>query len=90
LDYVPFNHFLAELHEGEGILTAEENKVWQNFKNGGLSTRNTVDYDALGATMRDNVKAGGNVYLDGQTVGRVISASQANAFRSMERSGFQQ
>jgi len=90
LDYVPFNHYLAELHEGEGILTAEENKVWQNFKYGGLSSRNTIDYDALGATMRDNVRAGGNVYLDGQTVGRVISASQANTYRAMERSGFQQ
>lgn len=90
LDYVPFNNYLAQLHEGEGILTAEENKVWQQFKNGGLASRNVVDYDALGATMRENVHAGGNVYLDGQTVGRVISAAQANSYRAMERSGFQQ
>ena len=55
-----------------------------------LGTGNGLNYDALGSTMRDNVKAGGNVYLDGQAVGRVISARQADAYRAMERSGFQQ
>lgn len=89
LDYVPFDGYLSELHEGEGILTAEENRVWQRFKNGGASTRN-VDYDALGGVMRDNIQAGGNVYLDGRTVGRVISGIQGNQFRSLQRSGFQQ
>jgi hypothetical protein len=54
-----------------------------------MGIRNVVDYDALGATMRDNVRAGGNVYLDGQTVGRVISARQADSYRALERSGFQ-
>lgn len=90
LDYVPFDHYLASLHEGEGILTAEENKIWQAFKTSGMNSRNVVDYDALGATMRDNIHAGGNVYLDGRTVGQVISATQANSYRAMERSGFQQ
>lgn len=90
LDRVPFNDFLAILHEGESVLTAEEAKVWRNFKYGGMSSRNSIDYDALGATMRDNVHAGGNVYLNGRTVGRVISDMQADSYRSMERSGFQQ
>ena len=88
LDYVPFNNYIAQLHEGESILTAEEANIWRQFKYGQQSSRN-VDYDALGATMRDNVKTGGNVYLDGQTVGRVISASQANDYRRLERSGWQ-
>ena len=88
LDYVPFNGYLAELHEGEGILTAEENRLWQRFKNGGASTRN-VDYDALGATMRDNVKPGGNVYLDGRVVGSVISEQQGRSYRTLQRSGWQ-
>ena len=88
LDYVPFNGFLAELHEGEGILTAEENRVWQRFKNGGIASRN-VDYDALGATMRDNVKPGGDVYLDGRVVGSVISAQQGRSYRQLQRSGWQ-
>ena len=86
LDYVPFDNYLAALHEGEGILTAEENKVWQDFKKGG---RGAVDYDALGGVMRDNIHAGGNVYLSGQIVGRVISEEQAKSYQSLTRSGWQ-
>ena len=89
LDYVPFNGYLAELHEGEGILTAEENRIWQRFKNGGSASQN-VDYSALGDVMRDNVKPGGDVYLDSRIVGSVISKQQANSYRSLQRSGWQQ
>jgi hypothetical protein len=88
LDYVPFDGYLASLHEGESILTAEENRIWQRFKNG--ASPQSMDYDALGATMRENVQAGGNVYLDGKTVGRVISDQQGNAYRQLQRSGWQQ
>ena len=86
LDYVPFDGYLASLHEGESILTAEENRIWQRFKNGAPQG---MDYDALGATMRDNVKAGGNVYLDGRVVGSVISDAQGKSYRSLQRSGWQ-
>lgn len=85
LNYVPFNGFLAELHEGEGILTAEENRVWQNFKAG----QRGVDYDQLGGVMRDNIKPGGDVYLDGRVVGHVISDIQGSQYRSLQRSGWQ-
>ncbi len=88
LDYVPFDGYLAGLHEGEGILTAEENRIWQRFKDGGAASQN-VDYDALGGVMRDNVHAGGNVYLDGRTVGRVISEEQGASYRTLKRSGWQ-
>ncbi|MBO5958902.1 MAG: hypothetical protein J6Q65_02150, partial [Lentisphaeria bacterium] len=86
LDRVPFDGFLASLHEGEGILTAEENRIWQRFKNGNASG---VDYDTLGGVMRDNVHAGGNVYLDGRTVGHVISDAQGRSYRNLQRSGWQ-
>ena len=88
LNRVPFDGFLASLHEGEGILTAEENRVWQRFKNGQQPT--SFDYDALGGVMRDNIHAGGNVYLDGRTVGQVISGIQGNQYRALQRSGWQQ
>jgi hypothetical protein len=88
LDYVPFDGYLAGLHEGEGILTAEENRIWQRFKNGDASGRN-VDYETLGNVMRDNVHAGGNVYLDGRTVGHVISDAQGRSYRNLQRSGWQ-
>ena len=89
LNYVPFDGYLSELHEGEGILTAEENRVWQRFKNGDAASRN-VDYETLGSLMRDNVHAGGNVYLDGRSVGQVISGIQGNQYRALQRSGWQQ
>ena len=85
LNYVPFNGFLAELHEGEGILTAEENRIWQSFKAG----QRGVDYDQIGGMMRDNIKPGGNVYLDGRVVGSVISEMQGNQYRALQRSGWQ-
>ena len=87
LDYVPFDNYFARLHEGEAVLTAEENKIWQRYRNGSLTG---VDYDQLGGVMRDNVKAGGNVYLDGRIVGNVISDRQGRSYRSLQRSGWQQ
>lgn len=89
LDYVPFNNYLAQLHEGESILTAEEARVWRAFKNGGASVANSIDYDAMGGLMRENIKPGGNVYLDGRIVGQVVSERQGNSLRALERSGWQ-
>ena len=85
LNFVPFDGYLASLHAGEGILTAEENRVWQRFKNGGA----VIDYDTMGGVMRDNIKPGGNVYLNGRVVGSVISDQQGASYRQMKRSGFQ-
>lgn len=87
LDFVPRDNFPAFLHEGEAVLTAEENKIWQMFKNGQRPT--SVDYEALGGVMRDNVKAGGDVYLEGRTVGKVISDMQGRSYRNLQRSGWQ-
>lgn len=91
LDYVPFDNYLASLHEGESILTAEEAKVWRNFKNGQVSGRNSIDYGRMAGAIWDSAPqmGGGNVYLDGQTVGRVISARQADSYRTLQRSGWQ-
>lgn len=85
MDFVPFDGYLAALHQGEAVLTAEENRVWQTFKNGGVGT----DYDTMGSVMRDNIKPGGNVYLDGRVVGSVISEQQGRSYRQLQRSGWQ-
>lgn len=88
-DYIPFDGFLASLHEGEAVLTAEENRAWQMFKNGGSSTANSIDYGRLSGEIWDKAPSmGGNVYLDGQTVGRVMSAQQADSLRNLTRSGW--
>jgi hypothetical protein len=89
LDYVPFDNYLAQLHEGESVLTAEEARVWRDFKRGGAAVANTIDYDAMGGLMRENIRPGGNVYLDGRIVGRVISEQQGDSLRALERSGWQ-
>ena len=86
-DWVPRDNYPAFLDYGEAVLTAEENKIWQMFKAGQQPT--SMDYDALGGVMRENVKAGGDVYLDGRTVGHVISDAQGRSYRNLQRSGWQ-
>lgn len=85
-DWVPRNNYPAFLDYGEAVLTAQENQIWQRFKSG---QQPGIDYSTLGGLMRDNVHAGGSVYLDGRTVGRVISDMQGNQYRTLQRSGWQ-
>jgi hypothetical protein len=74
------------LHEGERVLTAQENQIWNALRNGGVSG---FDLETLGGVMRDNVKPGGNVFLDGRIVGSVISEQQGKSYRQLQRSGWQ-
>jgi hypothetical protein len=83
---VPHDDYIARLHEGERVLTAQENQIWNALRNGGVSG---FDLETLGGVMRDNVKAGGNVYLDGRVVGSVISDQQGKSYRQLQRSGWQ-
>ena len=83
---VPHDDYIARLHEGERVLTAQENQIWNALRNGGVAG---FDLETLGGVMRDNVKAGGNVYLDGRVVGSVISDQQGKSYRQLQRSGWQ-
>ena len=83
---VPHDGYIARLHEGERVLTAQENQIWNALRNGGVAG---FDLETLGGVMRDNVKPGGNVYLDGRVVGSVISDQQGKSYRQLQRSGWQ-
>ena len=85
MDFVPKDMF-ARIHQGESILKAEEAAVYRQIKNGGIAG---VDMETLGGVMRDNIKGGGNVYLDGKIVGSVISDRQGRSYKSLQRSGWQ-
>lgn len=56
----------------------------------GIGSSPGLDYNALGGVISDNTKGGGNVYLDGRTVGKVISDQQGASYRALERSGWTQ
>jgi hypothetical protein len=86
LDYVPRDDYIIRAHEGERLLTAQENQIWNTLLNGGVAG---FDLEDLGGVMRDNIKPGGNVYLDGRAVGTVISDRQGRSYKSLQRSGWQ-
>ena len=75
LNRVPFDGFIAKLHKDEAILPAEEADLYRSGEPG-------MDYASMISDM------GGDVYLDGRIVGRVISERQANSYRQLERSGW--
>ena len=86
IGYVPMDDYLIRAHEGERLLTAQENQIWNALLNGGVSG---FDLEDLGGVMRDNIRPGGNVYLDGKAVGNVISEAQGRSYKSLQRSGWQ-
>ena len=90
LDRVPFDGYLAALHEGESILNAEEARVWRNMKYGPSLAGNQFDYGAMGSAIGANMPNfnGMQVVWNGQVLGRVIAAQQADSLRTMERSGW--
>ena len=86
IGYVPRDDYLIRAHEGERLLTSQENQIWNALLNGGVAG---FDLEDLGGVMRDNIRPGGNVYLDGSQVGRVISEQQGRSYKSLQRSGWQ-
>ena len=84
IDNIPYDGFLAVLHQGERIQTAAEADLARRYS----YQQPAFDYDMMGGAIGANIPRG-NVYLDGQTVGRVIGDRQANSYRALERSGWQ-
>lgn len=84
LSYVPFDGYISELHQGEAVLTAQENRVWQQFKAGGGQPQQGVTAAELqtmlvGTVNAINSQRGGSIPQeidlrlktdDGQVMGR--------------------
>lgn len=47
LSYVPYNGYVAQLHEGERVLTKQENRAYTNGRVGGGDTYNIYSYEKL-------------------------------------------
>lgn len=90
LDFVPYDGYVSELHRGEAVLTADEAALWRNFTGMGDSAdQQAFDYDLLTASITSGIPSGGgNVYLDGRTVGKVISEGMGDSYRRLGRSGW--
>lgn len=82
LDYVPYDGYIAELHRGETVLTAQDAEIWRAGEEG-------IDYGAMAAAIWAQAPTGElTVVLDtGELVG-AISTAQAGELTALERSGW--
>lgn len=86
LDYVPYDGYLAMLHKGERVQTMAEASLSRMYNNQSPG----FDYGSMSSAMWSKApNMGGNVYLDGRTVGKVISDMQGQSYRNLQRSGWQ-
>ena len=73
---VPYDGYVAQLHANEGVLTAQENEVWQSIKAGGLVSRQSaVTAQDLRSTVVAAVNAMGAMQQtrDGETFTGVLT-----------------
>lgn len=82
LDYVPKDNYLARLHTGESVLTAEEARVWRNMKYGDAPS---MDYAAMGSAVGAGF-GGMQVVWRGRVVADILSDMQGDSYRALERS----
>ena len=72
LDYVPYNNYVARLHEGEAVLTKAEASAWRRGDEQGGSVG--IDYGQLGQAVAAAM-AGMSVQMDGQAVGVLVTGA---------------
>lgn len=70
LDYVPYNDYVARLHEGEAVLTKAEASLWRRGDDAGGSVG--IDYGQLGQAVAAAL-SGMSVQMDGQAVGVLVT-----------------
>lgn len=70
MDYVPYNNYLARLHEGEAVLTKAEASLWRRGDDAGGAIG--IDYGQLGQAVAEAM-AGMSVQMDRQAVGVMVT-----------------
>lgn len=70
LDYVPYNNYVARLHEGEAVLTKAEASLWRSGDGQGVAVG--IDYGQLGQAVAEAM-AGMSVQMDRKAVGVLVT-----------------
>lgn len=71
LDYVPYNNYMARLHEGEAVLTKAEASLWRRRYD---EVAASIDYDRLASVIASSL-SGMSVQMDGQAVGVLVTGA---------------
>lgn len=70
MDYVPYDDYLARLHEGEAVLTKSEATAWRRGE--GQAKDDSGLAGMIAQAVRDGL-AGMAINMDGQSVGNVVT-----------------
>ena len=72
VDYVPYDNYLARLHEGEAVLTKAEASAWRRGDEQVAAVG--IDYGRLGQAVAAAL-SGMSVQMDGQAVGVLVTGA---------------
>ena len=84
LAYVPYDNYLARLHQGESVLTRTEAAQWREGMPG--QAAQPVDYARLAQAVADAL-GGMAVQMDGQAVGMLVTPTVSRELGRQVRSG---
>ncbi|MBP2002568.1 phage-related minor tail protein [Paenibacillus shirakamiensis] len=84
LDYVPFNGFIAELHQGERVLTAEENKTYS------ASSPESAPVRRWGSTNANKMEVNLKVDVQGSSMNQAQNADFLLQMKQLMQSVFEE